>query len=270
MINNKIKCYKKFKDIKMNSEKKVLFLIFSLILLMVVCVFTHAPGLINKQDTTNVTEVVSPEKTVEKLEEKIVEAPKAEEEVEQTKQAVEEEPKAQESQIEESTQTEEPVATEESTQTQEVVEENLEPLVTTDKRYTRTGNEKNIEDLSRTAQELQVKMSEFVKENPIIFTKDSFAVTAKSDETVQRVAEALKEFPAIKIEVAGHTDASGAADINKIISKERAKSVRARLVSLGIEKDRIKARGYGENIALEGLNKYSKQNRRVEFNIIEE
>lgn len=257
---------KKFKDTKMSPEKKVISLLFALVILMAACVYTHLPQFMEKQDSSNNNTITTVEKVEEVKTESTVNKQASKEETPTTEENQE---STNEVKIEE-VEIKEEAANEEVNQVVEEIEENLEPLITTDKRYNRTGSEKNIEDLSRVTQELQIKMNEYVKQNPIIFKKDSFKVTGKSDLTVQKVAEALKEFPNIKIEVAGHTDASGKNKVNAWFSKERAKGVRARLISLGIEKKRIKARGYGEDIPLEGLNKYSKENRRVEFNIIEE
>ena len=247
----------KLKDIKMSQEKKILFLVLSLIILMVFCVYTHLPDFMKEQDNSITPEAVKTE-TVEKVEEKIVEEPKIEEKVEESSTEVIEEVVVEKVE-------EEPVV-------EEVVVEEIPaiPLITTDKRYNRKDNQKNIEELSRTTQELQIKMNGFIKENPIVFKKDGFKVTNRSDITVKKVAEALNEFPNIKIEVAGHTDASGGSDVNDIFSSERAKSVRDRLVEYGIASERIEVRGYGEQMPLPGINGYSKENRRVEFNIVEE
>jgi len=115
-------------------------------------------------------------------------------------------------------------------------------------------------------------MSDYVKENPIIFSRGSNKVTKNSNLTIKKIVEDLKEFPNMKIEVAGHTDAIGSRKINQAISLKRAKSVRNKLIDLGINRDRIKARGYGEDIPFVKNNSkgYSKINRRVEFNIVEE
>lgn len=152
------------------------------------------------------------------------------------------------------------------------VEENREPLITTDIRYQREGDERNIQDLSFEIQELQLKMNDFLKENPIIFKRKSYEITQSSEVAIEEVAKALNEYPNIKIEVAGHTDAAGAAEYNQEISRQRAESVKAMIVKLGIDENRIIARGYGEDIPLvpNSPNGYSKINRRVEFNIIGE
>jgi len=67
--------------------------------------------------------------------------------------------------------------------------------------------------------------------------------------------------------VAGHTDSSGNDMLNMELSQSRAESVVEYLVSAGIARERMKAKGYGEsrpvadNATAEGRAK----NRRVEL-----
>ncbi len=95
--------------------------------------------------------------------------------------------------------------------------------MTTGDKYIREGSEKRIEDLSKESQLLQIKMSDYIKENPIIFKRASNKITKSSDNSIKTIVKALKEFPNIKIEIAGHTDAVGAAKLNQAISLQRAK-----------------------------------------------
>ena len=65
------------------------------------------------------------------------------------------------------------------------------------------------------------------------------------------IAEAAKiiqrYFDGEVVEVEGHTDESGAADYNKVLSQKRADNVKAYLVSnFGFSEDQFKAIGYGE------------------------
>ena len=109
------------------------------------------------------------------------------------------------------------------------------PLITTDKRYNRIGNEKNIEELSKEIQELQIKITEYVRKNPIVFARQSFEFTKNSQKTFEMIVDVLAEFENIRIEVAGHTDAAGAASYNQSISQKRAQAVKDKLITLGIE-----------------------------------
>jgi outer membrane protein OmpA-like peptidoglycan-associated protein len=293
----------------MSTEKKVLFLFLALIFLIVSCVFTHVddfkkdndisavvitqndnePDLLKtviekvKSFTSSFSQdtVVEPIKVIEeettikeepedtteevKIEEKVVE------ETETTK--IEENSSVVDNQTTQ-VQDEEKVVEEEipEEKIEEKIEQPVTPLITTDERYRRTGSEQLIQDLSKEAQLLQIKLSEYVKKNQIIFKRGSNKITKNSNKTIKVIVKSLEEFPNIKIEVAGHTDAAGGAKLNQRISEKRAISVQKRLVYYGIDKSRITARGYGESIPLvkNSPNGYSKINRRVEFNIVEE
>ena len=69
------------------------------------------------------------------------------------------------------------------------------------------------------------------------------------------------------VEVAGHTDATGDPAANQVLSLERAKAVRGYLIRLGVERNRIKAIGYGQDRPLvEGVTaEANARNRRTEF-----
>ena len=73
------------------------------------------------------------------------------------------------------------------------------------------------------------------------------------------------------IEVAGHTDSQGSDKSNLNLSQRRAESVKAYLVSKGVDASRLSPKGYGEerpnetNETAEGR----ADNRRVEFTIEE-
>jgi outer membrane protein OmpA-like peptidoglycan-associated protein len=77
----------------------------------------------------------------------------------------------------------------------------------------------------------------------------------------------MRAWSEIKVEIEGHTDASGSEAHNLKLSQQRAESVRDYLVSKGVEASRLVAKGYGEsqpiadNDSPEGMAK----NRRVEL-----
>lgn len=132
--------------------------------------------------------------------------------------------------------------------------------------------EEVIEEPSITPKEIQEQINTILKENKIIFKRRSVDITKESFSSVQKVADILKEHENIKVEIAGHTDSRGRASLNLRISQDRANSVKKALSSLGINKDRLKAVGYGEKfpIAKDDKNGLSEINRRVEINIIGE
>lgn len=65
--------------------------------------------------------------------------------------------------------------------------------------------------------------------------------------------------------VAGHTDASGNAEDNLNLSRMRAQSLVEYMIGKGASRDRFRARGYGEEQLLAGVNPNSAANRRVEI-----
>ena len=55
----------------------------------------------------------------------------------------------------------------------------------------------------------------------------------------------LAKYPDVRFELIGHTDNAGDADANLILSKQRADTVKKRLVSAGIDGSRIGTSGRG-------------------------
>lgn len=89
------------------------------------------------------------------------------------------------------------------------------------------------------------------------------------------LVDLLKKYPEMEIEVASHTDARGSNDYNLSLSKKRAASTLAFLVSQGIDRNRLRSIGYGEEQPLnqcvrEGIctdDEYD-INRRSEFTLL--
>ncbi|MGV3545517.1 MAG: OmpA family protein [Pedobacter sp.] len=93
-------------------------------------------------------------------------------------------------------------------------------------------------------------------------------IRSKSYETLNRVAALLIEKN-FSLKLAGHTDITGSRELNLRLSKERAESVKAYLVSQGANASRIEATGYGPDqpIATNKTAAGRQQNRRVEFTL---
>ncbi|MFC1224736.1 OmpA family protein [Pedobacter sp. BG31] len=93
-------------------------------------------------------------------------------------------------------------------------------------------------------------------------------IRSKSYATLNRVAALLvdKNF---SLKLAGHTDNTGGRELNLRLSKERAESVKAYLVSQGANASRIEATGYGPDqpIATNKTAAGRQENRRVEFTL---
>ncbi|WP_164112943.1 MULTISPECIES: OmpA family protein [Sphingobacterium] len=93
-------------------------------------------------------------------------------------------------------------------------------------------------------------------------------IRSTSHASLNRVASLLIEKN-FSLKLAGHTDNTGSLQTNLRLSKERAESVKAYLVSKGANASRIEAVGYGPNqpIATNATAEGRQQNRRVEFTL---
>ena len=82
----------------------------------------------------------------------------------------------------------------------------------------------------------------------VTFELSSDRLTSQAQTNLRQFAIAL-QTPALagfRFAVEGHTDATGAADKNLELSERRAASVVTFLTGLGVEKNRLSAKGYGE------------------------
>jgi len=76
----------------------------------------------------------------------------------------------------------------------------------------------------------------------------------------------MKENPALKIEISGHTDERGSDEYNMRLSQRRSKAVIDYLVGKGLAKDRFTIANYGEK---KPAGADLTANRRVEFKVLE-
>ena len=86
------------------------------------------------------------------------------------------------------------------------------------------------------------------------------------------MAHILKQYPNIKIEIAGHTDSDGSESFNQKLSQSRVETVKGRLISRGVNANRLTAKGYGETKPLvpNTTDENKQKNRRVEIIILGE
>jgi OmpA-OmpF porin, OOP family len=90
-------------------------------------------------------------------------------------------------------------------------------------------------------------------------------VKPESQQALANLATALKspELLSAKFLVEGHTDATGRADLNMNLSKQRAEAVREILISQGITPQRLQSVGKGASDLANKANPASFENRRV-------
>jgi len=125
--------------------------------------------------------------------------------------------------------------------------------------------EKVVEKVVVTEEDRKV-VNEAIKN--LEFDLGKATIRSKSFASLNRVAALLvqKNF---SLKLAGHTDNTGSKALNLRLSKERAESVKAYLVSQGANASRIEATGYGmgQPIATNKTAAGRQKNRRVEFTL---
>ena len=105
----------------------------------------------------------------------------------------------------------------------------------------------------------------------IFFELDSYELKPESFVELNRLINFIKHNPNIKVEIGGHTDNQGSAEHNKILSKNRAKTVYDYLSKKGIDKTKLTYKGYGMDMPIADNNTKEgrAQNRRTEAKIIQ-
>lgn len=103
----------------------------------------------------------------------------------------------------------------------------------------------------------------------VFFATGSSKLLTKSFSKLNDVVSILKENPTYKVNIDGHTDNTGKADKNQTLSEARAASVKAYLVSKGIDESRLTSTGYGQDkpIADNKTAAGRAKNRRVEMSV---
>lgn len=119
----------------------------------------------------------------------------------------------------------------------------------------------------RVYRNVEVTSSGIVIYQKIFFELNKAVIRRRSFPVLNTVAQVMRDFPDIRVEVQGHTDSRGRDEYNMTLSQARADSVRSYLIGQGIDPSRMSARGYGETqfIDTNSTRAGRANNRRVEF-----
>lgn len=105
----------------------------------------------------------------------------------------------------------------------------------------------------------------------IEFDTGQAAIRPTSSVVLEKAVKVLTEYPSLRIEITGHTDSTGAREMNVDLSQQRANSVREHLVAKGIEPSRILSKGAGPDVPITTNDTPAgrQKNRRIEFRVVE-
>ncbi len=125
--------------------------------------------------------------------------------------------------------------------------------------------------VSTDAASCETRLRNVAMSGAILFDSRSSDLDARSNATLDALADVAKACTKGRIRVGGHTDSTGRAAINKALSSRRAAAVAAYLAKAGIPKDRLVAIGFGEEQPLvsNSTPQGRAQNRRIEFTLID-
>mgnify|MGYP001062208342 CR=1 FL=1 len=128
---------------------------------------------------------------------------------------------------------------------------------------------------------LEIKLDEIEYEvgttiviNNVYYDLDKWDIRPDAALELDKVVEVMENNPKIIVELGSHTDCRGAKDYNQRLSQRRSDSAVKYIVDKGINKNRIKAKGYGAQNLLtncpcdECTDEEHQMNRRTEFKVV--
>lgn len=99
------------------------------------------------------------------------------------------------------------------------------------------------------------------------FETDKAALLPDAAPTIEQIVKLLEGNPDLVLSIEGHTDNTGDKALAQKLSENRAKAVQAAIVKAGVDKARLKTKGWGQAkpIADNGSDEGRAKNRRVEL-----
>lgn len=101
----------------------------------------------------------------------------------------------------------------------------------------------------------------------VLFGTDLARLNPDGMRTAQKLADVLQQNPQRTVLVEGFTDSTGTAPHNQELSERRATAVRSALQDMGVARERVAIRGYGQTypVAANDTAQNRQLNRRVEI-----
>ena len=101
----------------------------------------------------------------------------------------------------------------------------------------------------------------------VLFDTGKYDLRREAREKLTKLSGILAVRSGLRVDVEGHSDATGTEETSQTISEKRAESVATFLVEEGVAPESVRARGMGADypVADNGTGKGRQQNRRVEI-----
>lgn len=124
--------------------------------------------------------------------------------------------------------------------------------------------------VNKTIELKNIKIGSKIALRNVFFDTGKSEIRSESYAELDRLVKLLKDVPALKIELSGHTDNTGSVQNNNKLSQSRAEAVVNYLAQKGIAKNRLEAKGYGSSRPVDTNDTATgrQNNRRTEFEII--
>ncbi|MBC5774502.1 OmpA family protein [Pontibacter sp. KCTC 32443] len=138
------------------------------------------------------------------------------------------------------------------------------------------AQDKLLEDVNDIRLTATLVLNEIVKEKAIVLENifyDFDKADIRPDAAIEldKLVEVLNDNPNISIELSSHTDVRGSDVYNQDLSQRRAESAVEYIISKGIDRSRITAKGYGESrlvVKNAKTDAEHQRNRRTEFKVV--
>lgn len=134
-----------------------------------------------------------------------------------------------------------------------------------------------IQDVTNVTLDTTIILDQLILEKAIVldniyYDLDKAEIRTDASPELDKLVKILKDNPSIRIELSSHTDSRSSESYNLSLSQRRAQSAVDYMVSQGIARERLVAKGYGETqlIIKDAKTEEEHQvNRRTEFKVIE-
>lgn len=126
-------------------------------------------------------------------------------------------------------------------------------------------------EIKKKAEITLVKKERIIIVRNILYDYDKWNIRPDAAIELDTMIMLMKANPEINIELGSHTDERGSAEYNRVLSQKRAQAAVDYMIQHGIPKDKIIAKGYGEDTpAIKGAKTEEEHqiNRRTTFKVL--